>query len=167
MRTKKLVRCSLFAVLIGVASQINIPIQPVPLNLGLLAVLVSSGIQGVKYGTFSAILYILLGCCGVPVFASFRGGLGVIADVTGGYILGYGITALMSVLARDKKLPIMLVLYALGVLFCYVTGTLWYVNLTGTSVPVAVSLCVIPFIPADIIKIIFGAFVTKKLKKLI
>lgn len=167
MRTKKLVRCSLFAVLIAVASQINIPTQPVPVNLGAFAVLVSSGIQGVKYGTISAVLYILLGCCGVPVFASFRGGIGVIADVTGGYIIGYVLTAAVAGIAKGRKLSVTLLFYTLALILCYMAGTLWYVYLTGNNILAAVSVCVIPFVPADVIKIAFGAFLTKKLEKLI
>lgn len=59
------------------------------INLATLGVFLTGGILGKKYGSISLIVYILLGAVGVPVFAGFKGGLGVLAGPTGGYIIGY------------------------------------------------------------------------------
>ena len=59
----------------------------------------------------------------------------------------------------------------LSVVVLYAFGTAWFVISTGTPVGAALSLCVIPFIPADLIKIVIAAIlgptlagITKKLR---
>ena len=90
-KTTALVLCGIFAALMAICSFITIPLgfTPVPINLATLGVFLTGGILGKKYGSISLIVYILLGAVGVPVFAGFKGGLGVLAGPTGGYIIGY------------------------------------------------------------------------------
>lgn len=166
MRTKKLVYCALFAAIIGITALISIPTQPVPLNMALFAVLISGGMLGKKYGTLSVVVYIMLGIVGLPVFAGFRGGLAVLAGPTGGYIAGYIIVAFLTGLVCEKTLkakytiPVMIV----AVIICYALGTAWYCYVMKSGVMSALSLCVLPFIPADIVKIILASIVLKKQK---
>ena len=86
-----MILCGLFAAITAVCSFITIPLgfTPVPINLGTLAVFLTGGILGKKYGTISMTVYVLLGAAGVPVFAGFRAGISVLAGPTGGYIIGY------------------------------------------------------------------------------
>ena len=58
---------------------------------------------GGKRGTLSVLVFILLGAIGVPVFAGFSGGIGVLAGTTGGYIIGFLFSAL--VMWAMEKLP--------------------------------------------------------------
>lgn len=53
-------------------------------------------------GTLSVIVYVLLGLAGVPVFAGFSGGIGVLFGPTGGYIIGFIFTALIVGLMTEK-----------------------------------------------------------------
>ncbi len=94
-KTTYLALCGLFAALTAICSWISIPLgfTPVPVNLGTLAVFLTAGLLGPKYGTISIAVYALAGAVGVPVFAGFRGGLGVLAGPTGGYIIGYIVAA--------------------------------------------------------------------------
>ncbi len=71
----------------AICSFTTIPLgfTPVPINLATLGVFLTGGILGKKYGSISLIVYILLGAVGVPVFAGFKGGLGVLAGPTEGY----------------------------------------------------------------------------------
>lgn len=167
MKTKQLAYCALFAAFIAVASQISIPMTPVPINLAVLAVLSAGAVLGLKYGTLSVVVYILLGCVGVPVFSSFRGGLGVIAGVTGGYIVGYIIIALVTgfVCERTEKLKFVIPAMILSVALCYTLGTVWYCILTGTPAGAALASCVIPFIPGDIVKIVVAVLIFKRVKR--
>lgn len=86
-----LVLCGLFAALTAICSYINIPLgfTPIPMNLAMLAVFLSGGILGRKYGTVSMAVYVLMGAVGLPVFAGFQSGLGVVAGPTGGFLAGY------------------------------------------------------------------------------
>ncbi len=51
-----------------------IPISPVPISLGSLAVYFVVSVLGMKLGTISVTVYILLGLAGVPVFSNFTAG---------------------------------------------------------------------------------------------
>lgn len=167
MRIKKPAYCGLFAALIGAASQIALPIQPVPVNLALLAVVSAGALLGAKYGTLSVVVYILLGAVGMPVFAGFRGGLSVLTGVTGGYIVGYAATAFVTGLVcqkTKKTLPVFLGMFV-GTALCNAIGTAWFCLITGSSVTASISVCVLPYIPGDIFKIIGGIFIFKKFNK--
>ena len=158
MKIKKLVYCALFASLISVASQISIPLQPVPFNGAIFAVLLCGGMMGKKYGALSVAVYILLGMVGVPVFSGFRGGLGVLAGPTGGYIAGYIIIAFVTgmVCEKTRKLQYIIPFMILSVILCYCFGTMWFCIITGNNFVSAFTLCVIPFIPVDILKVVFA-----------
>lgn len=166
MKTKKLIYCALFSAIIAIMSQIAVPIQPVPLNMGIFGVLLCGGLLGKKYGTVSVIVYILLGMVGVPVFSGFRGGFGVIAGPTGGYIAGYIIIAFISgmVCEKTRKIKYMALFMTLSVIFCYCVGTAWYCLVMKSNIVSALMLCVIPFIPWDLIKIMLALFSVKKLQ---
>ena len=53
------------------------------------------GVLGGKRGSLAVLVYILLGAIGVPVFAGFSGGLGILLNNTGGYIIGFLFSALV------------------------------------------------------------------------
>lgn len=168
MRTKKLVYCGLFSAVIAIMAMISLPLQPIPLNMALLGVLLAGGILGKKYGTISVLVYILLGLCGLPVFSGFRGGVGVIAGPTGGYIASYLIIAFLTGLVYEKTrkikfaVPVMLI----SVLLCYAVGTAWYCYIMKSDVMSALALCVLPFIPSDIIKIVIALIVLNKYRRM-
>ena len=166
MKTKKLIYCALFGAVISIMSLISIPTQPVPLNMALFGVLLAGGMLGKKYGTLSVVVYILLGAVGIPVFAGFRGGIAVLAGPTGGYIAGYLVIAFLTGLVYEKtrKLKFTIPVIIISVILCYVLGTAWYCCIMKSSVLSALALCVFPFIPADIIKIVLAAIVLKKQK---
>lgn len=103
-RTTYLTLCGLFAAVMAICSVITIPLgfTPVPINLGTLGVFLVGGLLGKKYGTISMSVYVLLGAVGVPIFSGFRGGVGVLAGPTGGYIIGYIVAAFIIGLLIEK-----------------------------------------------------------------
>ena len=82
------------AALIAICSWIQIPLT-VPITLQTMGVCLVSGLLGLKRGTLATLVYIVLGAIGIPVFAGFSGGMGVILGSTGGYIVGFIFTALI------------------------------------------------------------------------
>ena len=170
--------CALFAALIAICSQIMVPLPftPVPINLALLAVWVCGGVLGAKKGVVSVGVYILLGAIGVPVFHGLQGGLGIMAGPTGGYIIGFlPAVAIMGLLSQCRGRPrrkgaaanaiftIVIGLPALAA--CYGLGTAWFMISTGTGFAAAMLLCVIPFIPGDILKLVGAGAVCAALEK--
>ena len=172
-KTLDLVYIGLSAALIAICAWITIPLT-VPITLQTLGVCLVAGLFGAKKGTFSVLIYILLGAVGVPVFSGFRGGIGVLAGSTGGYILGFIFTALIVGLIADKteKLWAIALSMAGGVLICYIFGTAWFAFIyakanTPASLGTILGWCVLPFLLPDAVKIIFSAILTKRLKRYI
>ncbi|MDD5952465.1 MAG: biotin transporter BioY [Oscillospiraceae bacterium] len=160
------------AAIMAVCSWISIP-GPVPFTLQTFGVFVTVGILGGKRGTLAVLIYILLGAIGVPVFAGFSGGFGVLLSSTGGYIIGFLFTALIMWLF--EKLPgnktLMLVLSMLaGLLVCYAFGTAWfmvvYAQSTGpVGLGAALMWCVVPFIIPDLVKLGLAFVIATRVRK--
>ncbi len=169
MKTKKLILCGLFAALTAVFSQLAMPLpfSPVSVSFATLAVFVSGGVLGFKYGILSQLIYIFLGIAGAPVFSHFSGGIGHLISAGGGYITGYVLCAGAIGILTDKFCQSRFH-YALacltGLLCCYISGTLQFMIITGTPTPAAALSCVLPFIPADILKIFIAAHIIYRLR---
>lgn len=168
MTAAMLVMCALFAALTGICSQIQIPLPMVPINLALFAVHLCGAVLGAKYGTFSMAVYVLLGMAGLPVFAGFTGGVGVLFGKTGGYIIGYILDAFIVglIVARwgDGFFKCCIAMAA-GLAACYIFGTLWFMHITGTGLWMSLVYCVFPFLAGDAVKIGLAAYLTRRLKK--
>ena len=170
-KTYDLVYISMFTVLIAICSWISIPAAG-PFTLQTLGVFLAVGILGGKRGTIAVLVYILLGAIGIPVFAGFSGGIGVLTGTTGGYIVGFLASALVMwgmerVFGKGKIVQIISMF--LGLLACYAVGTLWfmtvYTHQTGEIGILAVlGWCVFPFIIPDILKIALAVVLTRRLK---
>ena len=175
-RTANLALCGLFAAITAVCSYVSIPLgfTPVPVNLATLAVFLAGGILGSRYGTISLAVYTLLGAAGIPVFSEFRGGLGVLAGPTGGYIIGYIAAAFLTGLivekflvsgsGRSHELFVCIMAEIAGLAVCYALGTAWFIITTHTGFAASMVTCVIPFLPGDALKIIAGALLIRKLR---
>ena len=156
--------------LIAVCSWLSIPFT-VPFTLQTFAVCLVAALFGVRLGLLTVAGYILLGSIGVPVFAGFKGGFGVLLGATGGYIVGFLFTAFITGFAVERfgrKLPVLIVSMALGILVCYAFGTAWFmVVYAGNSGPVglltALGWCVFPYLLPDAAKIILASLLTMRL----
>ena len=151
---------SLFTALIAVLAQISIPLPGgVPMTLQTFAVPVAGLVLGPKRGTIAATVYVLLGAVGVPVFAGFSGGIGIVLGMTGGFIVSFPLMAFLSGLGAGKniKSPLLWLWLILGAAANYAVGTLWFMAVANSSLTAALAACVIPFIPTAILKIILSA----------
>lgn len=163
-----LVMCALMAALTAVCSQIQIPLPMVPINLALFAVHLCGALLGAKYGSIAILVYVLLGLVGLPVFAGFTGGVGILFGKTGGYIIGYILDALVVGLLVTRwgyKFRKCCLAMAIGLFVCYLFGTLWFMALTGMGLWLSLVYCVFPFLIGDALKIALAAYLTKRLKK--
>ena len=170
--TKNIAFGALFAALIAVCSWIAIPVPQTGISFTLqtFAVLLAAALLGWKTGTAAVLCYILIGAVGAPVFSGFRGGVGVLAGVTGGYIIGFVLTALIVGAARDifgmKILPLAGAMIV-GILVCYAFGTAWFCIIYEgeMSFGSALSICVLPYLPFDAIKIAAALLIARKTYK--
>lgn len=168
-KTKKMVLGALFAALTAALSQIVIPIGPVPINLATFAVFLAGAVLGSRLGALSFVIWMALGAVGVPVFTMFRGGLGVLAGATGGYIIGYIPAAFITGLIIEKinkgnKIYLHAAAMSVGMLTYFVLGTAWFMFSTNTALWNSLMICVIPFLPGDFLKIAAAAMIAKRLR---
>ena len=171
-KTYDIVYIAVFAVIMAICSWISIP-TAVPFTLQTFGVFVAVGVLGGKRGTLSILVFILLGAIGIPVFANFSGGIGVLAGPTGGYIIGFLFSALLMWVMEKlpgKKSVMQIVSMIAGLIVCYAFGTVWFVIVYGRmngpiGFTAALASCVVPFIIPDIIKIALAYVLSRKLRK--
>ncbi len=146
---------------------LNIPISPVPISLGMLALYFVVSVLGMKLGTFSVLAYILLGLAGLPVFTGFTGGAGKLVGPTGGYIIGYIFMALICGFFVDKwgnRLIMEILGMVLGTAVCYLFGTVWLAYLASYTFYQALAAGVLPYIPVDALKLALALLVGRQIR---
>ena len=161
---------ALFAVLMAVCSWISIP-AVVPFTLQTFGVFVAVSVLGGKRGTLAVVLYLLMGIVGLPVFAGFSGGLGVLLGSTGGYIIGFVFTALVMWLIErllGTKTWVLALSMLLGLAVCYAFGTAWFlVAYARAAGPIglwaALGMCVFPFVVPDLVKLALAWMLSRRL----
>ena len=159
-RTVDLAYIAVGAALIAICSWISIPLT-VPFTMQTFAVFFVLSALGGKRGLFSILIYILLGASGVPVFAQFTSGIGILLGNTGGYLLGFLLTGLVYLILTNlfgKKLFIEIAALLLGLAICYAFGTAWFMYVYAKAngavgIGTVLSWCVFPFILPDLVKL--------------
>ena len=171
-KTYDMVYIAIFAVLMAICSWISIPMT-VPFTLQTFGVFISVGILGGKRGTVAVLVYILLGAIGVPVFAGFSGGFGVLLNTTGGYIIGFLFSALVmwGIEKVFGRKPVMQILSMLvGLIVCYAIGTAWFMVVYSRAngavgLGTVLGWCVVPFIIPDLVKIALAFVLSARLRQ--
>lgn len=161
----KLIMCCTFACFTGLMAQVRfyLPFTPVPLTGQTFAVLLSGVILGKYYGGLSQSIYVGLGFAGVPWFANWSCGLGVLFGPTAGYLFGFILAALFIGYVVDSKIRarsfsgmLGLMLFA-DIMLILIPGTLWlyiWLNLFySVSIGEAMLMGFIPFIAGDTVKV--------------
>ena len=145
-----------------ICAWISVPVFDIAFTLQTLAVFLTLGLLGGKRGSAAILIYLLLGAAGMPVFSGFRGGIGVLAGVTGGYLWGFLFSGLTYwVLERFGKLPAMIA----GQIACYVCGSAWFYLYAGGGLWLIFLRCVIPYLIPDALKLALSCFLTRRLSR--
>ncbi|MEO0145029.1 MAG: biotin transporter BioY [candidate division WOR-3 bacterium] len=147
----KILLVFLSSLLISISAQIsiNLPFTPVPITLQTFSILLLGLILPKQWALYSVITYILEGALGFPVFANFKGGIGVILGPTGGYILSW-IFAIIILKFLLNFLPRFFALLITSI-FILTMGSLWLSIFVGLNN--AFKLGFLPFIVGDFLKI--------------
>ena len=169
-----LVYVSIGAALIAICSWINIP-TVIPFTLQTFAVFLVLCLFGGERGTIATLVYVLLGAVGVPVFAGFAGGLGVLLGNTGGYIFGFilmGIIYIFLTRIFGNKNAVKITALVIGLIACYAFGTAWfmyvYMKNTGeVGLLTVLTWCVFHFINPDIVKMELAVAIAKRVEPVI
>ncbi|MBQ5318853.1 MAG: biotin transporter BioY [Oscillospiraceae bacterium] len=167
MKSKSIIICGLFAAVLTVTSWISVPFA-VPFTMQTFGIFCALLVLGGRLGTAVVSVYILLGAFGLPVFAGFQGGIGIIVSPLGGFILGFlliGIVYLVVTSVWGEGTCIKIIGISAGLAACYIAGTIWYMMfIDGMDFSSAFAVCVIPFIIPDIVKILLAVYVSNRIK---
>lgn len=149
---------------------IPIAISPIPITLALFALFLAGIILGKWKGVLSTVVYLLLGMVGLPVFTGFTGGVQKLAGPTGGYLVGYIFLVFFIGLFVEKfpnKIPMYFVGGILGIIACYAFGTVWFVIQYKVGFLEALTMCVFPYIPLDLVKLVLAVVVGYQVRKIL
>ena len=155
----------LLALLLCAAAPFSIPLGPLPFSFATLAVLLCGALLPPLPALLATAAYLVAGLCGAPVFADFQSGTAAFSGAAGGFLAAYPLMALsVSVplrIRRRKSMPAMLAGALLALLLYYLMGTIWYCNAADAGVSAAISACVLPHLPFDIIKAALATVIAK------
>ena len=150
----------LFAAVIAVMAQISIPMPlGVPMTMQTFAITLAAVVLGSKLSAIATLVYLMLGAVGVPVLANFSGGIDKFVGPTGGFLISFPIMAYiigLGVEHRDAFKGAFPVAVVVGTVVNYIVGVILFVIVAHSTVSVAVSACVLPFIPTAIIKAVLA-----------
>ena len=148
---------------LAIAAKVKIPMTPVPITLGTLAVLTTGSAYGPRLGLATILGYLIIGALGFDVFATSsasNSGLDYMVGGTGGYLVGYVVATLaLGKLARmgwDRTAPKMACAMLLGNLLIYIPGLIWLGALYGWDQPI-LQWGLTPFIIGDLLKLAVAA----------
>lgn len=168
MHIKSITYISITSVIIAVCAWLTIP-SAVPFTMQTFGIFFALLFLGGKRGTAAILIYLLLGAAGLPVFSGFSGSLGHLLGPTGGYILGFLLIGIVYIIFEhifEKSLKTSVLALVLGLIICYAFGTAWFCLIKENMPPLsALSVCVIPFIIPDLLKLSLAVVLYKRLKK--
>ncbi|RIL72168.1 biotin transporter BioY [Staphylococcus devriesei] len=167
MSTRNLVYTALMTAIIcvlGLVPSIPLPIMPVPIVLQNIGIFLAGIILGRKYGALSVIVFLLLAATGLPVLSGGRGGIGVFAGPSAGFLFLYPVVAYLIGIVRDRYLDrinftiLFVATLVVGILLLDVVGTI----IMGFIIHIPVSKAIVlslTFMPGDIVKGIIASLI--------
>lgn len=163
----QLTTCALMTALMCILGPMSIPIGPIPVSLTNFIIFLSVYLLGMKGGTISYLVYLLLGAVGVPVFSGYQGGLAKLTGPTGGFLIGFIFTALIAgfVMERFHYHTIITIIGMMAAMVvAYPCCVVWFVFQMQCDIWYALTTCVFPFIFIDIIKILVVTVMGKAIR---
>lgn len=150
------------AALTAVLAQLSIPLPGnVPFSLQPFGPFLAGLVLGPLWGGFALAVYVLAGVAGAPVFANGGAGLGYVAGPTGGFIVGFVLSAVVigavahrqvqprPLTALDERFQVLAL--AAGMAVSYAVATPWFASVQGWSLVRAASFMA-PFAATDVVK---------------
>lgn len=166
---KSIALIALFAALtaaLGLIPQFTMP-WGVPITAQSLGVMLAGAVLGAKRGGLSMLLFVGLVALGLPLLAGGRGGLGVFASPTAGFVVGFPVAAFVTGLVMERlRGPIALsagVAAAIGgVLVLYAFGMVGFYLLTDRTLFAAIGILWV-YIPGDLVKVVVTGLIVRGL----
>ncbi len=146
----------------------------VPITLQTFFAVLAGLVLGSRLGAFSMFVYMMLGLVGAPIFAQFKGGVGMVLSPTFGFILSFILVAYIAGKIREfnfslpayiiAALAAMTINYAFGTNWMYVAYQLWFDAPAEFSYKIAWLWMIAP-LPKDILLTIGAGVFAYRLKR--
>jgi biotin transport system substrate-specific component len=150
----EVIKVILGSLLLFASGQIAIPIEPVPIVMTTVGVMLIGLLYQRRTALMAVMAYISAGALGLPVFQGFAGGLVHLYGPTAGYIIGFAFAVLAMTFLREKFVLTsfwgMLLNCSIGTLVIFIPGVAWLSILLGFHD--AILFGVMPFIIPGILK---------------
>ena len=154
--------------LLAISSKMQTPFTLVPATMQTFVVLFLGMILGYRLAAATVILYLFEGSIGLPVFAK-GGGFSYLMGPTGGYLIGFILTAFFAGMIKIKNDSIVIFVHLLfSVSTAYIFGLLVLWNYMGLDKNFNEVFLVgaQPFLLIEIYKILILTVLSKQLLKL-
>lgn len=155
-------------IFIALSARIQVPMWPVPMTMQSFAVLLVGMTFGARLAGITLLTYIAQGALGLPVFAIGMG-MASLMGPTAGYILGFGVAAVVTGYLADRSgakgyLHNFLIAVSGGAII-HALGAIWLAQFIGAER--AITLGVAPFVLGDLMKCALVALALPSACKLI
>lgn len=150
-----------FIAVLGIFPGVYVGASGVPIVIQNTGPLLAGVVLGARRGTAAVVLFLALAAIGLPLLSGGRGGIAPFVGPSGGYLLGYALSALVAGLIAQRaarpRLPLLLSATAAGLLADYALGIPWLWVYLGDLRAAVVSSLV--FVPGDLAKVVLAAVV--------
>jgi biotin transport system substrate-specific component len=173
MSNRDLVYTALFAAIVavlGLVPPIPLPFIPVPITAQTLGVMLAGSILGAKRGGLALVLFLLMVAIGMPILSGGRGGLGVFASPSAGFLIGFPLAAFTIGWLTERFWHRLSVGSALlfnitgGIIVVYLLGVPVLAIAAKMSLLKALTVS-LAFIPGDLIKSVIAAMAAVAVKR--
>lgn len=151
-----------FSLFNAAAAQFSLNIGPIPITGQSFAVTLTGALLGSRLGAMALVAYLIEGCSGLPFFANFTGGIGVLFGTHGGYLVSFPaaafITGAFAEHGWDRRFLTAAAAMAIGSVLILFGGWAWLMILRTPPIA-AFQFGVAPFIAGDVIKVLLAAAV--------
>lgn len=170
-KTAEMTKMALMVAMNCVSAYIIIPLpfSLSPLALQTLIVNLTGYVLNAKQAFMTMLVYLLVGLAGVPVFTGGSAGPGKLFGPTGGYIIGFLVTAVFLAYFKGEKYNFKryaLLGCVIGIPLIYVFGVVQLKLITGMPWDKAILTGALPFIPLDIVKCLAAAVIAGPINRI-
>lgn len=152
---------------LAIASQISVPMLPVPITMQTFAVTMIGALYGWRLGGLTVLAWLAEAMVGFPVLAEFKSGITPFMGPTAGYLVAFPLMAIFVGFLTEKgisanRLFAGFSLHLAANLLCLLLGWMWLAQVIGAEK--AWIAGVVPFLIGAVLKSALAATVLKATK---
>ncbi len=149
---------------LALASQISVPMVPVPITMQTFAVTMIGALYGWRLGGLTVLAWLAEAMVGFPVLAEFQSGIAPFMGPTAGYLVAFPLMAIFVGFLTEKgisanRLFAGFLLHLAANLLCLLLGWIWLAQVIGAEKAWIVG--VVPFLIGAVLKSALAATVLK------